>query len=545
MTTPRLVPGSRIDRYEVVRQVARGGMGTVWLARARGGLGVQRLVAVKTMHGDIAGDPQLRAMFLDEVGLAARLDHPHVARVLDAGDEGGALFMVLEWVDGDSLEELACRLERAGASVPVAPALRIVADACEGLHAAHELRGDDGAPLELVHRDVSPHNVLVSRGGVVKLIDFGVARARLRVAAETASGGGPKGKLLYMAPEQRLGAPVDRRADVWAMGAVLHRLLTGAPPRASAAGNGAPLLPDELAVDVRAVLERALAFAPDARYPSADAMQRDLEAALAARGARVLCTDVARALHGDGASTMPSVTPKETTTESGAPPVATTREATRPTRGWPAYVASAAALVVAIVAVTRQVDRQVGREGATAAPADPPLPASAEPTPVAAVEAIATAQAATATPLASAPAVRAAPLGPGSPVYCGSLPGVIARSGDTPAEYYLFSPDGQREFPCAAAELRPRKPGRVFPAGERVTVRGVWRGVVVKNFAGERFHGEEHLVKPERDDPNAPRGAVRCEEWEEIPGRSSRCLRWSEMPRLDVPVAGYELRAGW
>src|SRR5262249_11399196 len=154
--------------------------------------------ALKTIRGDVELGAKARAMFVDEARLAGRIAHKNVGRVLDAGEHDGVPFIVLEWIDGRSLRDLWRNEDDP--RIPPAIALRIVSDACAGLHEAHELRGDDGALLDVVHRDVSPQNVMISRDGVTKLIDFGVAKARARVAGDTSTGG-LKGKVRYMSPE--------------------------------------------------------------------------------------------------------------------------------------------------------------------------------------------------------------------------------------------------------------------------------------------------------------------------------------------------------
>jgi serine/threonine-protein kinase len=311
-----LGPGARLDRYDVLQRVAWGGMGEVWLGRLSGKHGFEKLVAIKTMLPEIARDQRLRAMFLDEARLASRVAHANVAQVLDLGDDGDLLYLVMEWVDGESLESLATRLERGGSSLPLGIALRITADACAGLHAAHEARASDGSPMGIVHRDVSPQNVMVSDQGVAKVIDFGIARARGRLAGDTRSGGA-KGKPSYMAPEQERGSRVDRRADVWAAGAVLHRLLVGEPPFVEqeafdeyvAGRTPLPQLPAHVPDVVADVIARALALHPADRFATAAEMQAGLESAAARAGVSTTTSDVASFV---GGMTPPRVAPDAT-----------------------------------------------------------------------------------------------------------------------------------------------------------------------------------------------------------------------------------------
>ena len=204
-------------------------MASVWVARLKGKHGFEKLVAIKTILPQYSNDVTFQRMFLDEARIACGIEHTNVAQIFELGDEQGVLYLVMEWVDGDSLAKLQRAVERKGTSIPYGVSLRILADACGGLHAAHDLRGKNGALLGVVHRDISPENILLAAKGTAKLIDFGIAKARDRLAGET-SAGVLKGKVHYMAPEQALGEATDLRADVWAVGAVLYHLVAGRPP---------------------------------------------------------------------------------------------------------------------------------------------------------------------------------------------------------------------------------------------------------------------------------------------------------------------------
>lgn len=219
-------PGQRLGRYELLGEIASGGMATVFLARALGARGFSRLLAVKRMHPHLITDPEFVGMFLDEARLSARIRHPNVVAVLDV-ETSPDLYLVMEYVEGDRLSGLIRVVAPPrGAGMPLGPALKMLCDVLEGLHAAHELLDDQGAPLHLVHRDVSPQNILVGADGVARITDFGIAKAESRAVATRE--GVLKGKISYMAPEQ-LNAPelVDRRVDVWAMGVVAWETLVG------------------------------------------------------------------------------------------------------------------------------------------------------------------------------------------------------------------------------------------------------------------------------------------------------------------------------
>ncbi len=214
------VEGGRIGDLEIVRELGRGGMAVLYLAR-RSSDGCE--VAVKVMHREIAGDAEVRKMFLDEGRLSACIRHPNVVRVDSLGEHEGWPYLVMEHIRGATLGQIlrARAVARAPLTIPIVIAL--AAQIADALHAAHESVDELGRPLGIVHRDVSPSNVLVNTDGRVKLIDFGIARARTRLAKTTP--GSVKGKLAYMAPEQLAGAHIDRRGDVFALGIVLWESL--------------------------------------------------------------------------------------------------------------------------------------------------------------------------------------------------------------------------------------------------------------------------------------------------------------------------------
>jgi serine/threonine-protein kinase len=204
-------------------------MAQVWLARLRGKREFEKLYAIKTIKTELGEDARFQEMFLDEARIASGIEHPNVAHLLDLGEQDGILYIVMEWVDGESLAKVARQARKLDTPLPLPLALRIMADACAGLHAAHELKDRAGENLGVVHRDVSPQNILVATNGAVKVIDFGVAKARNRKAGETGAGI-VKGKIRFMAPEQVRAQPLDRRADIWAAGVCLCELATGRLP---------------------------------------------------------------------------------------------------------------------------------------------------------------------------------------------------------------------------------------------------------------------------------------------------------------------------
>jgi serine/threonine protein kinase len=215
-----------VGRYAVFGEIASGGMATVHLGRLIGAGGFSRTVAVKCLFPQFVRDPEFVAMLLDEARLAARVRHPNVVPTLDVVSTDEELFVVMEYVQGDSLARLLREAKRRKERIPPGIVSAIVAGALHGLHAAHEATSEQGEPLHLVHRDVSPQNILVGADGVARVLDFGADKAVGRL--HTTRDGRVKGKLAYMAPEQLQGAPIDRQADVFATAVVLWEALTSA-----------------------------------------------------------------------------------------------------------------------------------------------------------------------------------------------------------------------------------------------------------------------------------------------------------------------------
>lgn len=296
-----LEPGHRLDRYELLCPIAHGGMASVWLARFVGKHGFEKLVAIKTILPEYAADTRFQQMFLDEARIASGIEHVNVAQILDLGEQHEVLYIVMEWVDGDSLSKLHRSVDARSDRVPLGVTLRLLADTCGGLHAAHELTDKTGKLLGVVHRDVSPQNILVSNKGNAKLIDFGIAKALDRISGDT-NAGLLKGKIQYMAPEQSRGGALDRRADVWAAGAILYYLLSGRPPfdgenqlatlHMLTSGQPPPPLPGDIPAPVRDLTFRALAHRAEDRTASAADLQRQLEQAMLLCGVYTTSTDV-------------------------------------------------------------------------------------------------------------------------------------------------------------------------------------------------------------------------------------------------------------
>jgi serine/threonine-protein kinase len=330
-----------IGRYTLFREVARGGMATVHLGRLRGVGGFARTVAIKRLHPPFARDPEFVSMFLDEARLAARVQHPNVVPVLDVLAAEGELFLVMDYVHGEALARLLKRAYASGIAVSAKIVCGIVIDLLYGLHAAHEALSERGDPLHIVHRDVSPQNVLVGVDGVARVLDFGIAKAAQRIHAATRSGR-IKGKLAYMAPEQVGTSQVDRRTDVYSASAVLWEALTGErlfPPLDTGQLIAQILTRDhlppsrykkELPAGIDEVVMRGLARDPAHRFATAHDMAAELERiaspatpreigawvkeiadkALRARAASIAEVEVATLAHG----------PVARATRSSAPP---------------------------------------------------------------------------------------------------------------------------------------------------------------------------------------------------------------------------------
>ena len=221
---PNVAPARVVGRYALYAEIASGGMATVHFGRLLGPVGFSRTVAIKRLHPQFAKDPEFVSMFLDEARLAARIRHPNVVPTLDVVATDGELFLVIDYLQGESLSKLVRGARGRGQRVPSRIVATILSGALHGLHAAHEARNERGEPLNIVHRDISPQNILVGTDGVARVLDFGVAKAAGRI--QTTREGQLKGKLAYMAPEQ-LAGEVSRKTDVYAAAVVLWEALTG------------------------------------------------------------------------------------------------------------------------------------------------------------------------------------------------------------------------------------------------------------------------------------------------------------------------------
>ncbi len=296
--------GAVLGRWEIIRRLGSGGMADVYLAQARGEAGFQKLVAIKIMHGHLARNQRAVEHFLDEARLAARVVHPNVVAIQDLGKIGNDYVIVMDYVDGVDLERLLANARNGGRAVPVNVALGILCRICDGLNAAHKATQPDGTPIGIIHRDVKSANVLVSKQGGVKVVDFGIAKAatqsHMTVAGET------KGTPSMMAPEQRVGEQVDVRADVYSTAAVAYEVLTGNAvnldlatlahlgvenwPHLPPPSTLRPDLPEEL----DQILLTSMAFERERRPADCAALETTLEAVMKANNLTASDKDIAR-----------------------------------------------------------------------------------------------------------------------------------------------------------------------------------------------------------------------------------------------------------
>jgi eukaryotic-like serine/threonine-protein kinase len=315
-----LPPVSQIGKYELLRKIAIGGMAEVFLAKAAGPMGFEKTLVVKRILPHLADDPKFVEMFLTEAKLAAQLNHPNVVQIFDFGEAEGAHFLAMEYVDGPNLRALVRRAQEVGKPLDPPVAAKIVSLACEGLAYAHEFEDPlTGQPLGLVHRDVSPDNILVSRTGAVKVVDFGIAKAANK--SHQTRTGVLKGKLAYMPPEQLRQLGLDLRVDVFALGMVLYELLTGARPFDAVdeiaimqAIIHEPFIPvterrPDTPPALREAIDKAIEKDAGKRYHSCREMQADLERYIVSTGNPVAGYQLAQlvnALAPESAANQPS-----------------------------------------------------------------------------------------------------------------------------------------------------------------------------------------------------------------------------------------------
>lgn len=290
----RPMAGRQLGRYEILTQLASGGMASVYVARAQGVAGFERLVAIKVLHPHLAYEQEFISMFLDEARLAARIRHMNVVPTLDVSDSpGDGYFLVMEYIEGNHLGALLGRAAKKGERLPQPFVCRVLVDALQGLAAAHRLTDENGTHLQLVHRDVSPHNILVGTDGIARLTDFGVAKADVRMASTRA--GQFKGKLSYMAPEQAASNETDQRSDLFSVGVILWESLTGR--RLFKGDSNAATLnrllhdeivpPSKLWADLARyddIVMKALSRDPNQRFQSADELAEALDAGVGRSG---------------------------------------------------------------------------------------------------------------------------------------------------------------------------------------------------------------------------------------------------------------------
>jgi hypothetical protein len=353
VTRPRVLDeGTQLGRYTIVRRIGSGGMAELYLARARGIGGFDKLLALKLVLPHVADDPEFIEMFLDEARLAATLDHANIAHVVDIGRVGGEHFYAMEYVHGLDLREITRGVQ---GPLPIDVALTIVLGVAAGLHHAHERCGHDGRPLGVVHRDVSPSNVLVTYDGVVKLVDFGIARAAARTKSTQA--GVIKGKRGYMSPEQCRGDLVDRRSDVFGLGILLweltvgQRLFGGDSDYAAMSKIVFGMVPDprqivpDYPADLAAIAMRALQRDAENRPPTAQALALELEQFVQSAGLRTSTHLVAEFIASRfGAQPQPTLVPRPVVDEEAATRHVDRPRAPRRVPAWPFAIAAVALL---------------------------------------------------------------------------------------------------------------------------------------------------------------------------------------------------------
>lgn len=323
-----------VGRYVVDDRIAAGGMATVHIGRLRGAAGFSRTVAIKRLLPQFASNPEFESLFVHEARLAARIQHPNVVATLDVVADAGELMLVMEYVPGETLARLMQKVTAKSGRVPQHIVLAIMRDALSGLHAAHEARDRRGEPLDIVHRDISPQNLMVGSDGVTRVLDFGIAKAATSV--EVTREGLVRGKAAYMAPEQLFGSQVTRRADVYAMGVVLWEILVGQRlfpgglrPELTGEGEARVQSPRESGAVIDEALDaavmRALSVHPSERFDTAQEMGERLTSGFTV-ATRDQVADWLQATAGDDLSKRAELVARmESAGASIAPPPSTER----------------------------------------------------------------------------------------------------------------------------------------------------------------------------------------------------------------------------
>jgi serine/threonine protein kinase len=217
--------GTRFGKYSLLNRIAVGGMAEIFLARQEGLEGFEKTICIKRIRPHLSSQPNFVRMFLNEAKLAAQLNHPNIVQIYDLGRINDSYFIAMEYISGRDMSRIIPKAEKAGIPFPMIYALRIASNVCEGLFYAHTKTDAYGNPLHVVHRDVTPENILVGFNGTVKIVDFGIAKANTQI--EQTRAGEIKGKLSYMSPEQAMGAQLDARSDIFALGSVVYEWITG------------------------------------------------------------------------------------------------------------------------------------------------------------------------------------------------------------------------------------------------------------------------------------------------------------------------------
>jgi serine/threonine-protein kinase len=514
--------GDWLGDYEIRGRLRAGGMATLLLAQRHGAAGVSRPVVIKVIHPHLAGDELMVRMFIDEARISSHIRHSNVVYIEKFGEHDGVYYIVMEYVDGCSLQDLLVARAAERTQLPIAIAVHLAIEVAAGLHAAHETTGDDGEPLGVVHRDVSPSNVLLTRDGRVKVIDFGVAKARGRLGASR-SGSGLKGKLRYMSPDQAWGRPLDRRADVYALGICLWEMLTC---RALFRANHDlavlelvrnPVIPPPsqhnpaVSPALDAIVLRATALRPEDRHQTALELRRDLMNVVP--GAIAIPPEaVGELVHHvcslDRAAIMELGAMTEDLTDPSAPPVETSVSGAvgelRP-RGWRSrglVVAglAAACAIAAVIAMTGGPDDAVQSSAPPAAA--PRLDAGS---------AVAPARAA-ASDRDGAAAAGAMPAA-GAPPTTGSTAGSTPTAGSTATPTVIATPQRPQPEPRPhpATADRPGRPAQADGQAGRPRVTTVEAdGAVLADEPAPR--PGKPAQKPAQKPTPKPPGAVRADD---------------------------------